>query len=104
MWTFKTGDLIGKTHPSFQEPIQIGLVIRDTLDTFMVKWTYFDKIFFMEKEGDIFEDLNKRFLLNTVQIHRSNTAPCLVLLNSSYLHERQRRKNGCADQNDITTI
>ena len=60
MWTFKTGDLIAKTLPSRKKPLQIGLVVNDDKITFTVKWVSFDKQFFMEKEGDIFQELNKK--------------------------------------------
>ena len=84
MWTFKTGDLIAKIHPAIKEPLQVGLVIGDTDTTFLVKWTSFNKTFFMEKEEEIFKHLNNSFLLDTVQVHRKNMETNLVLLNSNY--------------------
>ena len=84
MWTFKTGDLIAKIHPLVQRPLQVGLVISHDIDTFLIKWISFNKEFFMEKEEDIFKELNKTFLLDTVQVHRNNMEVNLSLLNSSY--------------------
>tara|TARA_R110000824_G_scaffold352993_1_gene540145 strand:+ start:3974 stop:4264 length:291 start_codon:yes stop_codon:yes gene_type:complete len=89
MWTFKTGDLIAKAHPATYRPLQMGLVIKDDAMTFLVKWVWYDKLFFMEKEEDIFKDLNNLHLLSTVQIHRQNMAPLLSLLNDSYLNGYQ---------------
>lgn len=84
MYTFKTGDLIAKIHPAIKQPLKVGLVISDNDRTFMVKWTSYNKYFFMEKEEDIFGELNKSFLLDTVQVHRNNTEANLLLLNSTY--------------------
>jgi len=91
MWTFKTGDLVAKIHPLVQKPLQVGLVISHDVDTFLIKWTSFDKDFFMEKEGDIFTELNKTFLLDTIQVHRNNMEANLSLLNSSYSDGKRNR-------------
>jgi hypothetical protein len=88
MRTFKTGDLVAKTLPSRKKPLQIGLVINDNEITFTVKWMSFDKQFFMEKEGDIFQELNNSYLLDVVQFHHNNKEPFLVLLNSNYCDGR----------------
>lgn len=87
MWSFKTGDLIAQRHPNIKKPLRIGLVISHHEDAFLVKWTSFNKDFFMEKEEDIFKELNKTFLLDTVQIHRTNKGANLSLLNSTYTDE-----------------
>ena len=91
MWTFKTGDLIAKKHPLIQKPLQVGLVISHDIDTFLIKWISFNKDFFMEKEEDIFKELNKTFLLDTVQVHRSNMEANLSLLNSSYNNDKRSK-------------
>ena len=81
---FKTGDLVAKIHHSVDKPIQIGLVISDNSDKFSVKWTSYNKFFFMEKEEDIFEELNKTFLLSTVSFKRGTGTQNLSLLSSIY--------------------
>ena len=91
MWTFKTGDLIAKRHPLEQKPLQVGLVVDHDIDTFLIKWISFNKDFFMEKEEDIFKELNKTFLLDTVQVYRSSTEANLSLLNSSYYNDKRNR-------------
>lgn len=83
MMNFKTGDLVAKKHPKKDLLLKTGLIISHNKDTFTVKWTSFDKVFFMEKEDDIFKELNKTFLLGTVQVHRANTEANLLLLNPS---------------------
>tara|TARA_R100000008_G_scaffold12757_1_gene6363 strand:- start:10490 stop:10762 length:273 start_codon:yes stop_codon:yes gene_type:complete len=90
MWTFKTGDLVAFSPPSHEKPLKVGIVIAHDETTFNIKWTSYDKDFFMEKEGDIFQELNNSYILNIVQINRNNRKPFLVLLNSNYSDERLR--------------
>ncbi len=92
MWTFQTGDLIAKIHPLIEAPLQIGLIISSDRLTFLVKWTSFNKDFFMEKEEDIFRELNNSFLLDTVQVHRANEEANLRLLNSNYSNGKETQK------------
>jgi|2_EtaG_2_1085320.scaffolds.fasta_scaffold93314_3 hypothetical protein len=91
MWPFKTGDLIAKTHIFTKKPLKIGLVVEHNIDTFLIKWVWLDKDFFMEKEGDIFMELNKTFLLGTAQVHRSNMEANLSLLNSKYSYGKKEK-------------
>jgi len=92
MWNFKTGDLIAQKHPKIKRPLRIGLVISHREDTFLIKWISFNKDFYMEKEEDIFKELNKTFLLNTVQVHRTNMGANLLLLNSIYSNGPRTKK------------
>ena len=89
MWTFKTGDLVSKSHPRKDEDLQIGIVIKDDRTTFLIKWLWYNKEFFMEKEGDIFKDLNKTYILNTETCLRERPTPLLCLLNSIYRYGKQ---------------
>ena len=84
MWTFKTGDLIANTLPSREKPLKLGLVIGHDNTTFTVKWISYDKSFFMEKSGDIFQELNNLYLLGVTQFNRNNKESILILLNSNY--------------------
>ena len=86
MWTFRTGDLIAKINPSTKENLLVGLVIDDNQETFLIKWIWFDKVFFMEKEGDIFKDLNNTHLLSTVRYLRLHPNPFLCHLGDNYMH------------------
>ncbi len=92
MWTFRTGDLLAKTHPAIKRPLQIGLVISHDVKTFTIKWVSYNKVFFMEKEEDIFGELNKSLLLDTVQVYRGNGEINLSLLNSSYSDDKENQK------------
>ena len=84
MWKFKTGDLVAKKHPIDEKPLQTGLIICHDKESFTIKWTSFDRVFFMEKEGDIFAELNKTFLLGSERFFREKEEVSLYILNSSY--------------------
>jgi hypothetical protein len=104
MWNFRTGDLIAQTHPAIKGPLKVGIVIEDDKDTFMVKWTSYNKTFFMEKEYDIYSELSNTYLLTTVQIHRRNSDVDLLLLNSMYLDGKKGKKRKTSQANSETDI
>ena len=78
---FNLGDLVAKKNGA--TVIKKGIVVQEREDSFVVKWTHYDKNFFMEKEGDIFEDLNKIYLLSFQSFHRNNNDAFLSLLSAS---------------------
>jgi hypothetical protein len=94
MLNFRTGDLVAKRHPSLKLPLQVGIVICDDLASFTIKWTSFNKDFFMHKEEDIFKELNKTYLLDTVQVSRSAYGSMLYTLSSNYIDEHKTRNQG----------
>jgi hypothetical protein len=84
MHKFKKGDLIGIRHPMSRcRPIKTGVVVIEDEYNIVVQWLSYDKTFFMEKQGDIFEELNKFYLLSRQSYHRLNERADLFLLNSS---------------------
>jgi len=83
MYKFKLGDLIAKNHPQEGFVLKSGVIIKSEKQTFLVKWLSYNKNFFMEKEDDIFSELNNLYLLSTQSIRRNNTTACLSLLNAS---------------------
>ena len=89
MWKFKTGDLIAQKLPTMDELLRIGIVVSDCDESIMIKWTSYNKDFFMEKEGDIFAEMNKTFILDTMQVHRENMGANLLLLNPTYFDEKE---------------
>jgi hypothetical protein len=93
MLRFRKGDLIAKMCPAHKTPIQFGIIIEDDSVGFSVKWTSFNKTFFMEKEGEIFQELNNIHLLNIVRYCRDKVSACLVLLNSNYMHGKSQKKS-----------
>mgnify|MGYP003626823726 CR=1 FL=1 len=103
MWNFRTGDLIAQTHPAIEDPLKVGIVIEDNETTFDVKWTSYNKTFFMEKEYDIYSELNNSYLLTTVQIHRRNVEANLLLLSSIYFDDEYKRSKGKTSQTNSET-
>ena len=80
---FKTSDLVGLNHPSNNKLIKIGIVINQEEVGFIVKWTSYDKSFFMEKEDVIFEELNKLYLLSLQYFKHKEAHTYLSLVNAN---------------------
>tara|TARA_R100000008_G_C3584059_1_gene170759 strand:+ start:981 stop:1283 length:303 start_codon:yes stop_codon:yes gene_type:complete len=99
MWTFKTGDLVSKPHPKKDEDLRIGIVIKDDSTTFSIKWLWYNKKFFMEKEGDIFREMNNTLLLDTTMYGRVYNGEYLKLLNSSYLDGNHKKNRETTQKN-----
>lgn len=84
MYKFKKGDLIGIRHPgNHDSPIKTGVVTDESEYNIIVQWLSYDKTFFMEKQGDIFQELNKSYLLSRQAYHRLNEGAALYLLSPS---------------------
>ena len=80
----KLGDLVGLRIPSEDvKCLKTGIVIRNTETNVVIKWISYDKDYFMEKEGNIFTELNKTYLLSEQAYHRLNKGTGLHLLSSS---------------------
>jgi len=91
MYNFQIGDLVAKVHPASSLILKTGLVVGSNNKAFTIKWVSFNSDFFMEKEGDIFKELNNHYLLGTVSIFRNSIEPFLVLLNSNYYDGKPQR-------------
>jgi hypothetical protein len=81
MYKFKVGDLISKNIGELI--LKIGVVTSGTHDNIILQWTSYNKEYFLEKEDDIFVELNNMYLLSRQSIDRSNTKACLELLSAS---------------------
>ena len=91
---FKQGDLIAKKHCATKDLLQIGVVLRSTKESFDIQWTWYNKTFFMEKEGDIFKELNNQHLLTTVTYTQEGANPLLCRLGDSYCNGTQTNSDG----------
>ena len=83
MYNFKIGDLIAKKDHNQNLILKVGVVLCSEQDSFIVKWTSYNKEFFMEKEGDMFGELNNMYLLSLQSFKRHAEGAFLCLLNSS---------------------
>ena len=83
MYSFKTGDLVVKKNSSDGIILKTGIIISDSDTNIVVKWFSYNKDFFMEKTHDIFNELNKYYLLSSQSIDRKNENAFLSLLNPS---------------------
>ena len=89
MSCFKIGDLVAKKHPKNGSMLQVGIIIEDNPYDFLIKWTWYNKFFFMEKEEEIFEELNKTFLLGIKRVRREAIDKDLLVLNPTYFDEKE---------------
>ena len=83
MYTFKVGDLVARRNPENGLIFKTGIVLYAFEETFVVKWTSYNKDFFLEKEGNLFENLNNLYLLSLQSIKRREEDDFLCLLNSN---------------------
>ena len=84
MHSFRTGDLVAIHKNEYDNTIiKIGIIIKEEADTFFVKWTSYNKNFFMEKQEDIFRELNNMYLLSLQSFDRNDASAFLSLLSAS---------------------
>ena len=95
---------MARRHSNVRMPIQVGVVVNKDEHVFSVKWTSYNKDFFMEKTEDMFHDLNKTFLLRVEEFQQSEVHPFLVLLNSNYMYEERRQKIRRSNRDDCQAI
>jgi hypothetical protein len=81
MYKFKVGDLISKNIGELI--LKTGVIVYSTHSNIVVQWTSYNKEYFLEKEDDIFIELNNMYLLSRQSIDRNNVKACLELLNAS---------------------
>ena len=81
MHTFKVGDLISMNAAGLL--LKTGIVVSETSTNITVQWLSYNKSYFLEKEDDIFRELNNMYLLSLQSIHRNNIEVCLHLLSAN---------------------
>mgnify|MGYP001250450674 FL=1 len=77
---FILGDLIGLCFS--EKNIKLGIIIDSKKDNFIVKWIWYDKLFFMDNCNPLFEELNNQYLLNETTYIRNHEheVGCLRIL------------------------
>ena len=81
MYSFKLGDLVASEINGLQ--LKTGVVVDTNSTSVIIKWTSYNKDYFLEKEDDIFIELNNLYLLSFQSIDRNNAEASLRLLSAS---------------------
>lgn len=77
------GDYVAQMHPKEPFPLKKGIVVESSSDSYTIQWTSYNKQFFMEFEGEAFEELNSRYLLTKMSYHRTNYNVDIVTLSKA---------------------
>lgn len=77
------GDYVEQKHPVEQGYLKRGIVVQSKNDSFVVQWLSYNKDFFLEFKGDVFEELNRRYLLTKMSYARTNDQVDIVILSKA---------------------
>lgn len=77
------GDYVEQKHPVEQGYLKRGIVVQSKNDSFVVQWLSYNKDFFLEFKGDVFEELNRRYLLTKMSYARANDRTDIVILSKA---------------------
>lgn len=77
------GDYVAQMHPKEAFPLKKGIVVESLSHSYTVHWTSYNKKFFMEFEGEAFEELNSRYLLTKMSYDRTNYNVDIVTLSKA---------------------
>jgi len=77
------GDYVEQKHPVEQGYLKRGIVVQSKNDSFVVQWLSYNKDFFLEFKGDVFEELNRRYLLTKMSYARTNNQAEIVILSKA---------------------
>ena len=83
MHEIKLGDFVAQSHPVENFLLKKGIVIQSLKDSFVVQWLTYNKEFYMDSEDEVFEELNRRYLLTIMSYHRENRNADIVILNKA---------------------
>ena len=83
MYEIKLGDFVAQSHPAEAFLLKKGIVIESLKGSFVVQWLTYNKEFYMDYEDEVFEELNKRYLLTKMSYHRENRNADIVILNKA---------------------
>jgi len=77
------GDYVEQKHPIEASYLKRGIVVQSKNDSFVVQWLSYNKDFFLEFKGDVFEELNRRYLLTKMSYARTNDRTDIVILSKA---------------------
>ena len=79
----KLGDFVGQMHRDKTTILKKGIVVESLKDSYVVHWLSFNKVFWMEFKGEVFAELNKRYLLTKMSYHRKNREADIIILSKA---------------------
>jgi hypothetical protein len=77
------GDYVEQKHPVGKSYLKRGIVVESKNDSFVVQWLSYNKEFFLQPKGDVFEELNRRYLLIKMSYARTNEQVDIVILSKA---------------------
>ena len=77
------GDFVAQIHPDKTMILKKGIVVESLKDSYVVEWLSFNKVFWMEFRGEVFAELNKRYLLTQMSYHRKNRNADITILSKA---------------------
>ena len=77
------GDYVALMHPVSCKALKKGIVIESKERDFIVKWTSYDKVYFMDPFHQEFEELNRRYLLTEMLYDRERFDRSIKLLSKA---------------------
>jgi hypothetical protein len=89
MIDYKVGDLVSFKWPGFNKPLRVGIVLKNSQETFNVKWFWYNKTFYLEEQFDDAAKLNKKYIIGIVEYTKKSDDICIEVLsnaNYSYLY------------------
>ena len=77
------GDFVGQKHPNEDIFLKKGIVVESLKDSYVVQWLTFNKVFWMDFDGEVLAELNKRYLLTQMSYHRKNRNADITILSKA---------------------
>jgi hypothetical protein len=81
---FKLGNIVSLKFSKKFEKIKIGIITALKKDHFIVKWIWYDKVFFLDDANHVFNELNHRYLLSETCYHKDEFVDCLEILSCGF--------------------
>jgi len=76
----KLGALVRLKFSNQFKTIKLGIIVDSKKDSFMVKWIWYNKLFFMEDQHCLFNELNQEYLLTETCYNKQECLRCLEII------------------------
>ena len=81
---FKLGNIVSLYFDKKRPSIKLGIITALKKDNFIVKWIWYDKLFFLDQEHETFNELNRQYLLSETCYVRGEALTCLKIVSCGY--------------------